>query len=151
MSNEIDTVEYFPGLSERYNTTAAIEAAESGAITREIAEAMGCSIRSLNKYERVHAAFGPAMKQARAQGYLARGETLLTIVKDNPNADIRELELTSNNTKWHLSKIHSSVFGDKLALHVEHVDLRGALEAARSRVPILVNPVLLPPVLDPLE
>lgn len=147
----MDEIVIFPGISERYNTIGALECAATGGTAKEIAAAMGCSVTQLFREERKHAAFAQAIKQARAQGYLIRGESLLTIVEDNPNADMKELELKSSNIKWHLSKVHASVFGDKLALQVEHVDIRGALEEARSRVPRVVNPPLLPPAVDPFE
>lgn len=123
----------------RLNYDGALGIAEKGALTEEIAFELGCSQRTYYRLLDRDAAFMAAIKQARARGYEARAEKMLTLRADNPTVDVRELELELKINQWFLSKMHAAVFGDKLALTVEHVDVAGAMAESRARVAHIIN------------
>lgn len=122
------------------NVEAALDKAAEGATVREIADALGCSMRNYHRYLESSASFAQAIRQARTNGFNLYADETKTLIKDSPFADIDELRLEFDIRKWYLSKMHSSVFGDRLAVSIEHVDVSGALQDARSRVPKLINP-----------
>lgn len=144
----IEKEEQFSPAITRFNYREALEVAAEGGLSTEIALAMGCPVRRYNELLHKDAAYAGAMKRARAQGYELRAEKMLTIRQDNPTVDIKELELEFKINQWFLSKMHAAVFGDKLALTVEHVDVLGAMSDARSRVAKVINSVPEPEIED---
>ena len=143
--------EFKPRIWDILDIPAGLRCAAEGGKVKDIAKALGCHVDTLRVLRDKDASFATRLKRAREQGFEYLADQMLSLHEDYPDADWNELRLRFETTKWYLSKMHAAVFGDKLALQVEHVDIRGALEEARSRVPRLVNPVLLPPVVDPFE
>jgi hypothetical protein len=75
-------------------------------------------------------------------------EEVLTLVDDHPGEDAITLRVRSENMKWYLSKVYPSVYGERITIREEHVDLSDALNEARRRV---VNPPLLVAPCNPFE
>lgn len=134
-----EDTERFGPIVRQFDYNSALAVAADGGLSKDIAFALGVGVRRYNDMLYKDAAFAGAMKRARAQGYELRAEKMLSLREDNPNVDVRELELELKINQWFLSKMHAAVFGDKLALTVEHVDVAGAMAESRARVAHIIN------------
>lgn len=127
---------------DQLDIETGLEVASEGKYTRDIADALGISVRQYNRLLRKHPDFERAMVQARAQGMHILAEKLATLVEDHPITEIEDLRLMFDTKKWHLSKVFPSVYGDKVAIQVEYVDVAGAMNAAKERALKVINPIL---------
>jgi acyl dehydratase len=120
--------------STDYNTDAALDAAAEGKTMPSIAEAMGLQPRHLRRLLARDAEFNQAMTHARIWGYMTIAESVLRVHEEFPEAHPQLLRVISENRQWFLKVMHPVQYGDKVQVQVEHVDLKGALTEARTRV-----------------
>ena len=135
-------------IMSQFDLKAALDAASEGKTLRDIAEAMGCNYSQLNYYCKQNPQFKHDLDQAREQGWYLQADLLRTLTKDNPNADFQKLRLEADNIKWLLARMMPSIFGDRLEVKIERVDIAGALFEAKVRSRVIdaecTDPDLLP-------
>jgi hypothetical protein len=124
-----------------YNIEAGLAEACAGKPLRSIAQVMGCTIRHLQRLLTRDTEFNQAMLRARMSGNQIIADEILTLADDHVEADPQWLRVKADNMKWYLKVMQPAIFGDKIQMQVEHVDLKGALIEARTRVITLVNTV----------
>ena len=125
---------------ENYNREAALDLAAMGRPITQIASTYGSkNVRTIWSHLKKDAVFKEARSQARECGYFVVADSILTIHEEFPEANPVLLRVISENRMWWLSKLYPSVFGDKIQVQVEHVDLKGALSEARTRVITLTS------------
>lgn len=116
---------------------AALDLAANGAPIKEVAASLGLSQLMFAKLLQRDPVLAGRMRQARELGYITRAESLSTEAKLNTYGDVNHLRVVIDTEKWLLSKLHPAVFGDKIALQVETVDVSGALKEAKERAQII--------------
>jgi hypothetical protein len=116
----------------------ALDVAATGLPLRHVAKVLDCSTKHLFRLTERDAVFKQSLLQARIWGYYCIADEMLTIAEDYKEVDPQFTRVIIEGKKWFLSKMHPSVFGDKLTIREESVDLKGALVEARTRV-IMLN------------
>lgn len=82
-----------------------------------------------------NAHFAAGFRKAREVYLTDAGDNLINMAEDQ-TLDPMRLKLKSDNTKWLLSKMLPAIYGDKVQVQIETVDLTGALADARARTKI---------------
>lgn len=113
---------------------AALDVAATGQPLKYVAAVLKCSTKHLFRLTERDAVFKQSLLQARIWGYYCIADEMLTIADDYKDTDPQFTRVIIDGKKWFLSKMHPAIFGDKVAIQVEHVDLKGALLDARTRV-----------------
>ena len=122
-----------------------------GKPTRYLVQAIGCKHRQFYEILRRDAAFRTALSQARAFGYEALAENVLTLVDDDALcSDPQTLRLKADNMKWFLSCVEPTKYGQRQTLTVESVSIGDALTEAKTRALRVINPPD-PPAPEQLE
>lgn len=134
MNNETANV------ASHLNFNGALEHAAKGASLKDIASILGCSVRIMMAILKKDPIFKRDLAQAREIGFTARAEELREIVADNVWGDANHLRVMVDTEKWILSKLHPAVFGDRIAVQVETVDISGAMKEAKERTLKVINP-----------
>jgi len=116
---------------------AALDLTSNGVPIKDIASALGLSILGFQNLLRRDPILAGRFKQAREVGFITRAEALPELVRMNVFSDPNHLRIMVDTEKWLLSKLHPAVFGDKIALQVETVDVSGALKEAKERAQII--------------
>jgi len=102
---------------------------------KELKEELGIGPYELHGMMTRSEIFSCAFRKAR-EIYLTNAADELIELAHDQNLDPMRLRLKSDNTKWLLSKMMPAVYGDKVQVQIETVDLTGALEDARARAKI---------------
>lgn len=116
---------------------AALDLAANGAPIKEVAASLGLSQLMFAKLLQRDPILAGRMRQARELGYITRAESLSNEAKSNVYGDVNHLRVVIDTEKWLLSKLHPAVFGDRIAVQVETVDVAGALNDARNRAGLI--------------
>lgn len=120
--------------------SAILEFAAKGASLKDIAGQIGMSVWNFTIVLKRDPIFKRRLQQARELGFTVRAENLSEIVRDNVFDDPNHLRVMLDTEKWLLSKLHPSVFGDRIAVQVETVDISGAMQEAKRRALRVINP-----------
>lgn len=83
------------------------------------------------KYRKHNRSFANDFAQAVAEGQHAQVDRLQDICEEYP--DVMQARLVSENIRWSASKKLPSVYGDRLEVNVQTIDLTSALEEAKRR------------------
>lgn len=118
----------------------ALDLAAEGQPFKAIAKAVGVVHRTLWAIIERDAVFKESMRHARACGYQVIADSVLTLHEEFPDCDPQWLRTIGDNRKWYLKVMCPAIFGDKIQMQVENVDLKGALLEARTRVITIINP-----------
>ena len=128
---------------------AALDLASTGAPIKDIAASLCLSVLGFQKMLQRDPILSQRFRQARETGYIVRGESLREIAHLNPYGDPNHLKVVLDTEKWLLSKLNPQVFGDRIALQVESVDVSGALKEARDRARVIDVTPQVPQIPDP--
>jgi len=128
---------------------AALDLASTGAPIKEIASKLCLSVLGFQKLLQREPILANQFRQARETGYTIRAESLREIAHLNPYGDANHLKVVIDTEKWLLSKLHPQVFGDRIAVSVESVDVSGALKEAKDRARIIDVTPQVPQIPDP--
>ncbi len=129
--------ELIPQLPPDYNYDAGLEKALDCGNYTEIALAMGCSRRTLVRLRQQHALLDVTLARARALTLDVLADELRTLVQDNPQLhDEPQLLKTMFETgRWYLACSDPRKYGDRMNIEVtEHIDLKGAMDKATTRI-----------------
>lgn len=113
----------------------------------DIAAALGCSYREMNRELHRNDSFSQKLAQARAQGMELLADELTTIA-ENQALDPQRAKLKSENIRWLLARRLPHAYGDRLEVKVERVDVSAALIEARQR---LLRPSSDPALIEDAE
>lgn len=124
-----------------HNESTIIKAAADGATIAEICDLLGVSPYMLWKYEEEHPEFTRLLERASVRGGRQRLAKLVAEI----DADLRNERIGERGAKaridvlrFYLEKQFPAVFSPKQQLEVTHtIDLRGVIEAAKSRKQII--------------
>lgn len=124
------------GLPAPFDPTIAARACElanDGKLMPAIAEELGLSVTTLNKWRQLHPVFSQAFDNARDQGLDVLVDQLPDIAVSE-DYDHHTARLLSENIKWIAERRARRRYGAQLDLNItERVDLTGALLEARKR------------------
>lgn len=120
--------------------TEILEYASCGASIKDIAEKMGLSVWLFSQLLKRDPILKSRLQQAREIGFTVRAENLSELVQNHIFADANHLRVVVDTEKWILSKLHPAVFGDRIAVQVETVDISGAMQEAKQRALRVINP-----------
>ncbi len=126
-----------PELPSQYNYEAAIDAALDGLTWYNIAQALGCSRKTLYRLRERYVTFNQTLIQARASANEYLADDLRTIVEDHPELHDKPqvLKQMFESGKWYLACADPRKYGDRMNIEVtERVDLKGAMDKAKERV-----------------
>lgn len=141
-----------PADLQRLDIDKALHVAASGGPLPDILKALGCSGRQFQWYCKKYPSFAQELKEAREVGFLIRAESLPELITANIFTNDKVLRLYVDTEKWLLGKMHSSVFGDKQTITVEHVDLTAALAEAKKRtIDVTPKPQAIENCVNPFE
>ncbi len=130
-----------PDLPTPYNYDAGLDAALEGLSYEQIAQAMGCSKRTLVRLRQDYVPFNDTLSRARAIALEYLADDLRCVVEQHPehHGNPQLLKTLFEAGKWYLSVSDPKKYGDKMHLEVtERVDLKSALQQAEQRV-IVIN------------
>lgn len=133
-------------ISDLYDIEAGLEAAIRGKSHIEIAEAIGISERHYYRLRSTHALFKESVDHARREGLEALKDSVLGLVDANKELSPQLVKIKADLLLWYLKVSDPMQFGDRMTIREEHVDLKGALLEAKTRV-INVSPST--PKVDP--
>lgn len=111
-----------------------IEKALEGTSFKLICRELGLSVFDFRLILRANPQYNKAFQQARIEGYSVLADSLLDVPIEQP--DPYRARLLSDNIKWLIGKRMPEVYGEKVRVELEVVDLQGALDAARSRIAV---------------
>ncbi len=117
-----------------------LEFAAKGASLKDIASKVGMNVWKFSELLKRDPIFKRELAQAREIGFTIRAENLSEIVQNNAFNDANHLRVIVDTEKWILSKLHPAVFGDRIAVQVETVDISGAMQEAKQRALRVINP-----------
>jgi hypothetical protein len=126
------------------NEVKACELAAEGQPLKKIAAGITISPSQLARHLDDSPDFARRFQKSREIGIQLIADDLTTIVEDNPLVDFQTLRLKSDNIKWIAGKLLARIFGDKIEIKVEAVDLRGAIEDGRKRAHAVIDIVGIP-------
>lgn len=116
---------------------AALDLASTGAPIKEIAARLCLSILSFQNLLKRDPILAGRFRLARETGFIIRAESLRELARSDEFRDTNQLRVVIDTEKWLLSKLHPAVFGDRIAVQVETVDVAGALNDAKSRAGLI--------------
>ena len=116
---------------------AALDLASTGAPIKDIAALLCVSVLGFQKMLQRDPILSNRFRQARETGYIIRAENLRQTAHLNEYGDVNHLRMVLDTEKWLLSKLHPQVFGDRIAVQVESVDVSGALKEAKDRARVI--------------
>lgn len=128
---------------------AALDLASTGAPIKDIAASLCVSVLGFQKMLQRDPILYAKFRQARETGYTIRAESMREIANLNIYGDVNHLRMVLDTEKWLLSKLHPQVFGDRIAVQVESVDVGGALKEARDRARLIDVTPQVPQIPDP--
>ena len=118
---------------EKARIDRVISLASQGATVAELAEALGMDQADMWRFIDSDKSLRQAYSQARARGYDALADSLLTIPEQIQ--DVQVARLKSENIRWLLSKRRAEVYGDKLQVDVSgQVDLTAIMAESAQRL-----------------
>lgn len=117
-----------------------LEFAAKGASLKDIASKVGLNVWNFSELLKRDPIFKRQLGQAREIGFTTRAENLSEIVQNNVFNDANHLRVIVDTEKWILSKLHPAIFGDRIAVQVETVDISGAMQEAKQRALRVINP-----------
>lgn len=120
-----------------------LEFAAQGAAFKDIARKVGMNVWKFSEMLRRDPIFKRELAQAREIGFTTRAENLSEIVQNNAFNDANHLRVIVDTEKWILSKLHPAIFGDRIAVQVETVDISGAMQEAKQRALRVINPEIV--------
>lgn len=131
-----------------HNESTILRAAHDGATLVEICDLLGVTPYYLTKYEDEHPTFAGALDRALVKGSRYRLARLVAEI-DNYLRDgggVGTAKGRLDLLKFYLEKQFPAVYSPKQQLEVTHtVDLRGLIEAAKSRQQIIdITPIATP-------
>lgn len=135
-------------IAELYNIEAGIEAALQGKSHKQIAEAMGLKEWNYYKLRSRHTLFRDTVNRARHEGLEVLKESVLTLVDENAELSPQLVKIKADLLLWYLKVSDPAQFGDRMTIREEHVDLKGALLDAKTRV---INVSQTSQRIDPFE
>jgi hypothetical protein len=131
----VPLTELIPDLPKHYNYQAGIDCALAGKGYRDIALAMGTTRQYLVELRQRYLPLNDMLIRARAFGLDELFDDLRYVVEDNPEIDHRKIKVKFEATKYYLACSDPRKYGDRMNIEVtEHVDLKGAMQKATSRV-----------------
>lgn len=128
---------------------AALDLASNGVPIKEIASVLGLSILMFQRLLQKDPILASRFKQARETGFMTRAESLRELARSDEIPDTNKLKLVLDTEKWLLSKMHPAIFGDRIAVQVETVDVSGALDDAKKRAGLIDITPQTPQLPDP--
>jgi hypothetical protein len=131
-------------LADIYNIEAGLVVALQGKPHRDIAKAIGIGENLYYKLRSTNDLFKQIVDRARAEGHEVIAESVLTIVEDNPDLLPQSLKIKLEAITTYLKWMNPTVYGDRMIIREEKIDLSGALKDAATRV-INITPI------DPLS
>jgi hypothetical protein len=135
-------------LAELYDLEEGLTVALQGKPHKEIAKALGMCERAYYRLRFTDALFKHAVDRAREEGHEAIADSVLTIVDDNLFLNPQSVKIKLDAiVKW-LGWMNPDKYGDRVTVRQELVDLKGALNEAKTRV-LDITPK--PPIVDPFE
>lgn len=120
-----------------------LEFASQGAAFKDIARKVGMNVWKFSELLKRDPILKRELQQAREIGFTIRAENLSEIVQNNAFNDANHLRVIVDTEKWILSKLHPAIFGDRIAVQVETVDISGAMQEAKQRALRVINPEIV--------
>jgi len=133
----IPLLQLIPTLPRDYDYDAGLECALDCGNYTAIAQAMHCSRRTLIRLRHEYVQLDLALTRARALSLDYIADELRTLVEDHPefHQEPQLLKTMFETRRWYLACSDPRKYGDRMNIEVtEHVDLKGSLEQARTRV-----------------
>ncbi len=126
-----------PELPPQYNYDAALDAALDGQTWHKIAQALGCSKRTIHRLREQYVPFNHALTLARASANEYLADDIRTLVEDHPELhdNPQVLKQMFESRRWFLACADPRKYGDRMNIEItEKVDLKGAMDKAKDRV-----------------
>jgi len=150
MNDVVKSSDTLPGLPPWVDLDEVLELAITGQPIQKIIKAMGLSLNAYDKLLNTYPLLKEQITRARNEGYHSLADSMLTLLEDNPEQSPHALRIKFESTKWYLSCRVPQVYGEKIFMQTEDINLRDAMLEAKKRAQAIdVTPI--PSIPDPFE